>query len=292
MNDLMGKKTIMNDLMKGRGHIYGNFHQYYEFHPANSRSGLFPKGFFSDLWRITGSPSTFRILDVGCNEGDLTIMLLEIARVEISCSEVCIEVYGMDIDIELIERAKKKCDNLKIDNAKIKFIGGDFMDAKSNSLIDLKMNLISLFSVTMWIHLNHGDVGLETLIERCADLLDTKTSTGALLVEPQCWRSYKNARKRARHLELPEPKFWQSIKYRNPEEDIERIVKAKTKFNTALLLGKEMWGRSCSVYLVSNDDAESELSYSGSWQIRSFSSSSVTNTGKKRLREESEDKLI
>ena len=45
-------------------------------------------------------------------------------------------------------------------------------------------------SVTMWVHLNHGEAGLRSLLRWAASL------GKALLVEPQPWRCYKAARKR------------------------------------------------------------------------------------------------
>ena len=246
----------MTENMDGRGHIYGNFHKYYSFHPPGSRTEMFPKDLFSVLWKSQGSPSTFRMLDVGCNEGDLTIMLCQLAREQLSSDDVFVEAYGIDMDIELIQRAKKKCEGLSLGkNVNIEFIGGDFMNKDSVGLIKGKFNFVSLFSVTMWIHLNHGDEGLETLFDRCADLLSMTTTMGALLVEPQAWRSYKNARKRVRNLQLPEPKFWRSISYKNPEEDIEKIIESRTQFNAVIPLGREMWGRYCSIYLENSNNS-------------------------------------
>jgi hypothetical protein len=41
-------------------------------------------------------------------------------------------------------------------------------------------SFISLFSITMWIHLNFGDRGLEIFLRRSVDLLDL--GRGALLI--------------------------------------------------------------------------------------------------------------
>lgn len=228
-------------------HVYGNFQSYYNFHPARARSALFPENLFSLLWKAQGCPEVFTIFDIGCNEGDLTLLLLRLAREQLP-DDASIEVVGVDIDSNLIERANKKSVDLlsSMENVKAEFVAADFMLDNSESLgrFSGKMHFVSLFSVTMWVHLNHGDVGLRSFFDRACDLL---TATGVLVVEPQSRKSYKNARKRALKLQLPEPKHWGSIALKNPEQDIDDICKERD-FASILYLGKEMWERSLSIY--------------------------------------------
>jgi Bicoid-interacting protein 3 (Bin3) len=68
-----------------KGHRYGNFHNYYHFHPVTNRTKLLGEmlGRIASEWEkavadTTTSATTttvFRYTDVGCNEGDLTIEL-------------------------------------------------------------------------------------------------------------------------------------------------------------------------------------------------------------------------
>lgn len=51
-----------------------------------------------------------------------------------------------------------------------------------------RYDVISCFSVSKWIHLQHGDKGLQTLFRRAYDLL---RDDGCFILEPQPWKSYK-----------------------------------------------------------------------------------------------------
>jgi len=160
-------------VLPGNGHVFGNFHQYYSFHPPTARTALFPPSLFRLLWESDGRPSTYRILDVGCNEGDLTRKLGDLAREQLP-ENVKIEVYGTDIDIELIARAnnKKKSENEGTpDGVLLEFFSGDFLSMDGLERFHGRLHFVSVFSATMWFHLNHGDDGLRTLIERCTRLL-------------------------------------------------------------------------------------------------------------------------
>lgn len=48
-------------------------------------------------------------------------------------------------------------------------------------------------SVTKWVHLNGGDEGLKKLFAKVADAL---APGGWFILEPQPWRSYKQARRK------------------------------------------------------------------------------------------------
>jgi SAM-dependent methyltransferase len=238
--------TCMSALLEAQ-HVYGNFQSYYDFHPAVARSALLPKDLFRILWKEQGSPTTFKLFDVGCNEGDLTLMLLRLAREQLP-DDVHVVAFGVDIDTILIERARKKGVELlsSMLNAEAKFVAADFMLDNNNynlSHYTGKLNFVSIFSVTMWVHLNHGDAGLRLFFDRACALLASK---GVILVEPQSWRSYKTARKRALKLQLPEPKYWATITLKRPEQDIDDIC--LKRFSSVLYLGKEMWSRSLSIY--------------------------------------------
>ena len=47
------------------------------FHPSSIRTALIPNGIFKDMHRNNSNNNdtitTFNVLDIGCNEGDLTI---------------------------------------------------------------------------------------------------------------------------------------------------------------------------------------------------------------------------
>ena len=168
------------DAIYSHGHRFGNYHDYYFFHPSSIRTALIPNGIFKDMHRNNSNNNdtitTFNVLDIGCNEGDLTIDIYNRIRSEVS-TDIDINVIGIDIDPTLIDRAKQKAFNSISMNDTIQFIAKDIMNnndcnAKSNTdtntdintdtnanaiISNKKFHFVSIFSVTMWIHLNHGN---------------------------------------------------------------------------------------------------------------------------------------
>jgi hypothetical protein len=55
-------------------------------------------------------------------------------------------------------------------------------------------NLVSAFSVTMWVHLHYGDDGLQQLLKWLS------SHCYHMLIEPQPWKCYKTALKRCIHV--------------------------------------------------------------------------------------------
>lgn len=130
-------------------------------------------------------------------------------------------MLGLDIDATLIERAQEKSARNVI------FCALDFMNEKERkNEIEKYMqqnkitsfNMVFCFSITMWIHLNHGDDGLEHFLQNISHLGNT------IIIEPQCWESYKTAVKRLRQAG-EEFRLFKTIKYRNNVEvKIEEIM--------------------------------------------------------------------
>lgn len=107
-------------------------------------------------------------------------------------------VLGVDIDDVLITRAKKKKTAELAEGDAVEFLHVDVMTADFNKQIGAfleqakrpptaprKFDFVTCFSVTMWIHLNHGDDGLWRFLETVSDM------TEHLLVEPQPWKCYR-----------------------------------------------------------------------------------------------------
>ena len=178
--------------------------------------------------------------------------MVHMATEQLKNEDVEVKGTGIDIDVELIDRATSKWSKAHGENSALNFHVLDCMEEADKVLEKFKrsMNFISLFSITMWIHLNHGDVGLKTFLSLSAQLLVECCSYAALLVEPQPWRVYRNASYRARKLGLPEPKYWSKIELRNPDVDISRIAEDIGCFQSALFLGREIWGRQLVVYFT------------------------------------------
>ena len=222
--------------LEGNGHKYGNYHDYYSFHPSDVRTSLLPPNIFQDLHdndNDNDDTKIFNVLDIGCNEGNLTIDMYNRIRSELS-NDITIHVIGIDIDEMLIDRANKKekivCSNSNNSNDTIQFITIDIMNNDSISIIsNRKFHFISIFSVTMWIHLNHGDDGLRNFLYNTIDLL---TNKGSLLIEPQPWKCYKKAAKRLRKLGMPNPSFYGKLNINDIEKQITQMMMKNDKNNS------------------------------------------------------------
>lgn len=127
-------------------------------------------------------------------------------------------ILGVDIDNMIIQRA---LDNNKT-NAKTQFLTLDFMDeAKREEILQKYMfennirhfDITFCFSITMWIHLNHGDFGLKDFIYNVCKNSDL------VVLEPQTWNNYQTAVRRLKRAGEEFPHF-KTIKLKSKMESI------------------------------------------------------------------------
>jgi SAM-dependent methyltransferase len=214
---------------------YGNFINYYQFHPPENRLKLLPTG----VWDKT---KPFCALDLGCNAGDLTIALCDflIGKVA-SCN-----ILGVDIDPSLIERAQEQTEN----NGQIEFICLDFMKDSSKVLIKdylkkrklEKFDAVFCFSLTMWIHLNHGDEGLRQFLKEICNLGDL------IVLEPQPWKCYRSAVKRMKLSNAHFPLFTELKLRQTVEDEIERFLVENCKASKLYESERTDWGRKLIIF--------------------------------------------
>lgn len=195
---------------------FGNFINYYQFNSAEDRIKLLP----THLWNSQLPDSTcFVVLDVGCNAGNLTQLLYEYLKKHIKLE---IFILGIDLDPILIKRANEH--NAYPNNVVYECI--DIMSASDSCFKGylqmhdkLLFDAIFCLSITMWIHLNHGDDGLIEFLSKM------KQMTQFLIIEPQPWRCYTTALRRLKRANHMFNKF-KELKIRdNVEIEIESILK-------------------------------------------------------------------
>ncbi|GLD91549.1 hypothetical protein PINS_up000082 [Pythium insidiosum] len=166
-----------------------------------------------------------------------------------------LHVLGIDVDAELIERASQKAVSC-VDSDTISFAHADVMETsafrstiqefmkvtrETSSAERRSFDLVSLFSVTMWIHLNHGDDGLWSFLGTIADM------TEHLLVEPQPWKCYRNALKRLARLRAHIPPSFKGLQVReNVLEKMDAFLRERFRFCAPL--GKTNWSRPMLLY--------------------------------------------
>jgi hypothetical protein len=194
------EKTASNDKADDeadQGHRYGNFRNYYTFHPPSNR--IQRLGEIIDYVvenrkpeKLAKRPKTdddagssivkedyFRYCDVGCNEGDLTMEVSSAIQSRLA-DDMSMTTTGVDLDGTLIERANSKVKESK-SGTKADFLKADVcaLDQLDGSIPD-GLDLLSLFSTTMWLHIHAGDDGFREIIKK----LCAKTR-GFFLIEPQ-----------------------------------------------------------------------------------------------------------
>lgn len=179
---------------------------------------------------------------------DLTVNLYNVLKntnIHQSCN-----LLGIDIDPVLIQRAREK------NTAEsIKFHCLNIMDSPERiNLLNKylqknnveKFNVCFCFSITMWIHLNHGDDGLKNFLQTICDISDS------IVIEPQPWKCYRTAVKRMKQCNKEFPHF-KNLKLRNSiENDIENIIASygATKIYES---PKTQWGRKLLIFKCATD---------------------------------------
>lgn len=150
-------------------------------------------------------------------------------------------ILGIDIDPTLIERA-----NEKNSNSSVEFVCLDFMDSEnrdaliSEYLASHGVNKFSssfCFSLTMWIHLNHGDSGLVSFLQEVCNLSEM------IIIEPQPWKCYRTAVKRMKQNNEEFPNY-KTLQIRNDiENTIENILLNCVGVSKVLETERTSWDR-------------------------------------------------
>ncbi|KFQ61031.1 Pre-miRNA 5'-monophosphate methyltransferase, partial [Pelecanus crispus] len=153
-----------------------------------------------------------------------------------------------DIDPVLIERAQQ-CSPFP---ASISFANLDIMDSSARepflssylgrfgrSTFDIGFCM----SVTMWIHLNHGDIGLMEFLSFLSSLCKY------LLIEPQPWKCYRAAARRLRKLGRNDFDHFRSLAING--DMAERITQILTKdcgMELVCCFGSTSWDRNLLLF--------------------------------------------
>lgn len=217
---------------------YGNFINYYEFHPAADRINK-----LEDIWTPSSiNNETCAILDVGCNSGELTVELHKFLKNTSKWKNM--STLGIDIDKSLIARANE----IVIDNMKFECLDITSESDKEklrkhlDELGKTKFDVISCFSVTMWIHLNSGDDGLNRFLDEMCSLCNM------LILEPQPWKCYRTAVRRMKKSSEVFP-LYSELKIRsNVVEIIEKIITKNKEFVKKFESSVSSWNRKILVF--------------------------------------------
>ncbi|XP_021490592.1 RNA 5'-monophosphate methyltransferase [Meriones unguiculatus] len=233
---------------------FGNFPHYSRFHPPEQRLRLLPPELLRRLFP-PGGPERRPVLglDVGCNSGDLSVALYKhflYRRDGETCTGASSELRLLccDIDPALVQRAENQC---PFPDA-VTFITLDIMD-RSSRTVPLRsflsqfgrsaFDIVFCMSVTMWIHLNHGDRGL------CEFLAHVSSLGRYLLVEPQPWKCYRAAARRLRKLGLHTFDHFRSLAIRGDMAgQIVRILTQEQGMELVCCFGNTSWDRSLLLF--------------------------------------------
>ncbi|XP_014605722.1 PREDICTED: probable RNA methyltransferase CG11342 [Polistes canadensis] len=230
---------------------YGNFMNYYQFHSAEERVRQLPR----DVWQSVRSDRKYVGLDIGCNAGELTYKLYDFFNVNLTnCEEERPDIFllGIDLDPILIERSQQS--NPRPD--RITFEYGEFLSSECDPTISRYLrklgrthfDVVFCFSISMWIHLNHGDEGLVNFFRKACSICDT------IVVEPQPWKCYRNASRRLRLANLEDFPLIKKLERKGDmSEQIELILTNLCNFRKVIVTFSNDWQRKIMIFAKNND---------------------------------------
>lgn len=158
-----------------------------------------------------------------------------------------INLLGIDLDPILIQRARENNFNQSITFECLDFVlSQNRNDIIKNYLTKFdrnKFDVIFCFSITMWIHLNHGDEGLVKFLE------DICSYTQMLVIEPQPWKCYRNASRRLRRSGEQDFTLINFLKFNGDmEKHIIDICTKKCGFQKVSTSENNSWGRKLLIF--------------------------------------------
>ncbi|KAL2738714.1 putative RNA methyltransferase CG11342 [Vespula squamosa] len=226
---------------------YGNFMNYYQFRSAEERVRQLPR----DVWQsAVRSDRKYVGLDIGCNAGELTYELYDFLSVNLRSAEgdkPDVHVLGIDLDPILVERSREanpRPDRITFEH--LEFLSPDCDPTISRYLKELgrsRFDAVFCFSISMWIHLNHGDDGLVEFFRKACSICDT------IVVEPQPWKCYRNASRRLRLANLEDFPLLKKLERKGDMSDqIERILTDLCDFRKVLVTTGNDWERKIMIF--------------------------------------------
>ncbi|KAI3384009.1 hypothetical protein SNEBB_009298 [Seison nebaliae] len=138
-------------------------------------------------------------LDIGCNDGTFTFQIL-VNFLPDSTLAIDIDEILVKIAISNLRKKSKKYLEKSMDNRLNEsfrnciIVQKDIMD---DNLMERKFDVITLFSVSKWIHLNHGDDGILKLFKIIYDHLNPQ---GIFIFEPQNYSTYAKRKNLSHHI--------------------------------------------------------------------------------------------
>lgn len=242
------KKPELKFLCKDPGAVkHGNFINYYSFNSVQSRLEHLHHQMFP-------MPDTEKILvlDVGCNSGDLTNALHNYMQERYDYSPI--EILAIDLDPDLIASAQKTNQLSK----NLHFEVSDIMNEDGKTLIREflakhereRFDFTFCFSVTMWIHLNHGDSGLTEFLKYVQSI------STSIIIEPQQWKCYKAAQKRLKRADSSFEKF-DTLQIREKVESYIEDTILEGNFTKTFQSVQTNWGRTVRCYRATESNINS-----------------------------------
>lgn len=221
---------------------YGNFINYYQFNSAEKRIDLLPQSIWKQISTAIND-ERFVVLDIGCNAGNLTQILYEYL---VQHTGKSVHILGIDIDPLLIDRCTQHNQHgtsVKYECVNIMEHGDEDIVTKYLKPFDrIRFDAVFSLSLTMWIHLNNGDCGLKSFLEKISIL------GNLLIVEPQPWKCYLTAMKRMRRSGKTFERF-KELKVRNDVEDwIQSTLVQDGVFRVIFSTTPTQWNRKICFY--------------------------------------------
>ncbi|XP_055641314.1 pre-miRNA 5'-monophosphate methyltransferase [Toxorhynchites rutilus septentrionalis] len=206
---------------------HGSYHQYYEFRSRDSRPQCLEnclRQCSNQLARLNNR--TIHMLDIGCNSGKLSNSVLAVIQSTYGESQL-VHMIGVDIDMDLVAQARSSYgnENLQFAQADISAIAIEDSEGKDSIAMYMEragirqFDYVFCFSVLMYVHLNHGDQGLQAVLDYVC------SRANVLVLELQSWKKYRDHVRRMRREGEGEYPHFESLEWKGNYGRLEEHIK-------------------------------------------------------------------